>query len=195
MVMFEVHEAVAFLKGKVECWREDDEGVAAVARRLGYFPLKLASAAGCASTYGLDTRAYMQELENSCSEFVQTWESRSKVEGEYLYSYTDVVRMTWERLAFLFTKNKKRRRPGSRGGDDAEGAKELLRKLAMMDPCSIPVDLFENFRLLMPILKSHCLVTLEMGPPALVSMHALLQQEIRDHFMGDDRNQVSCVFI
>jgi hypothetical protein len=195
MVMFEVHEAVAFLKGKVECWRQDDEGVAAVARRLGYFPLKLASAAGCASTYGLDTRAYMQELENSCSEFVQTWESRSKVEGEYLYSYTDVVRMTWERLAFLFTKNKKRRRPGSRGGDDAEGAKELLRKLAMMDPCSIPVDLFEDFQLLMPILKSHCLVTLEMGPPVLVSIHALLQQEIRDHFMGDDRPQVSCVFI
>ena len=79
MVMFEVHEAVAFLKDKVACWREDDEGVGAVARRLGYFPLKLASAAGCASTYGLDTRAYLQELEKSCSEYVQTWESRSKV--------------------------------------------------------------------------------------------------------------------
>ena len=65
----------------------------------------------------------------------------------------------------------------------------------MMDPCSIPVDLFEDFRDLMPILKRHCLVTLEMGPPALVSMHALLQQEIRDHFMGDDRPQVSCVFM
>jgi hypothetical protein len=79
MVMFEVHEAVAFLKDKVACWREDDEGVGAVARRLGYFPLKVASTAGCASTYGLDTRAYLQELEKSCSEYVQTWESRSKV--------------------------------------------------------------------------------------------------------------------
>jgi hypothetical protein len=180
MGMFEVHEAVAFLKGKVEDWREDNEGVVEVARRLSYFPLKLASAAGCASEYGLDTRSYMQELEKSCSKYVQTWESRSKVEGEYMYSYTDVVRMTWERL-------------GSRAGEDSERAKELLRKLAMMDPCSIPVDLFEDFRLLtLPILKRHCLVTLEMGPPALVSMHALLQQEIRDHFMGDDRPQVSC---
>jgi hypothetical protein len=179
MGMFEVHEAVAFLKGKVEDWREDNEGVVEVARRLGYFPLKLASAAGCASEYDLDTRSYMQELEKSCSKYVQRWESRRKGEGEYMYSYTDVVRMTWERL-------------GGRGGEDDDGVKVLLRKLAMMDPCSIPVDLFEDFRLLMPILKSHCLVTLKMGPPSLVSMHALLQQEIRDHFMGDDRPQVSC---
>ena len=178
MVMFEVHEAVAFLKGKVEGWLEDNEGVVEVARRLGYFPLKLASAAGCASEYGLDTQSYMQEFEKSCSKYVKKWESRNKGEGEYMYSYTDVVRMTWERLAL--------------GGEDADRAKELLRKLAMMDPCSIPVDLFEDFRLLLSIPKRHCLVTLEMGPPALVSMHALLQQEIRDHFMGDDRPQVSC---
>jgi hypothetical protein len=181
MGLFEVHEAVAFLKGKVEGWREDNEGVAEVARRLGYFPLKLASAAGCASEYFLDTRSYMQELEKCCSKanLVQRWESRSKLEGEYMYSYTDVVRMTWERLA-------------SRAGEDAEGAQELLRKLAIMDPGSIPVDFFEDFRLLMPILNSHCLVSLKMLPTPLVSMHAVLQQEIRDHFMGDNKPQVSC---
>ena len=43
---FEVEEAHAYLKGMVHLWSEDEKGVAEVARRLSYFPLALASAAG-----------------------------------------------------------------------------------------------------------------------------------------------------
>ena len=40
---FETEEAVAFLTGAVRDWGQDEAGAAAVARRLGYFPLALAS--------------------------------------------------------------------------------------------------------------------------------------------------------
>ena len=59
---FETEEAHAFLKRMVSVWIEDEDGVAKVADRLGYFPLALASAAGCASKYELNTRQYLDEL-------------------------------------------------------------------------------------------------------------------------------------
>ena len=42
-VNFEAEEAQTYLKGMVQQWSGDEEGVAQVARRLSYFPLSLAS--------------------------------------------------------------------------------------------------------------------------------------------------------
>jgi len=42
-VNFESEEAQTYLKGMVQQWSGDEEGVAQVARRLSYFPLSLAS--------------------------------------------------------------------------------------------------------------------------------------------------------
>ena len=70
----------------------------------------------------------------------------------------DVVRMTWERLG---------------RGEDAEAVRELLRTMAFLDPDSIPVAVFEDFQLLMPALEEHGFNQVQLGPPALVSIHAL----------------------
>ena len=70
----------------------------------------------------------------------------------------DVVRMTWERLG---------------RGEDAEAVRELLRTMAFLDPDGIPVAVFEDFQLLMPALEEHGFNQVQLGPPALVSIHAL----------------------
>ena len=59
---FETEGAHAFLTGRVDAWTEDEDCVAEIAHRLGYFPLALASGAGCASKNELNTRQYLDEL-------------------------------------------------------------------------------------------------------------------------------------
>ena len=95
---FEADEASAFLTGVVTHWSPDAEGVAAVGRRLSYFPLALASAAGCAKKFALQPRQYLEELDKQTSQYLDRWQRRKRATGEYLFEYADVVRMTWERL-------------------------------------------------------------------------------------------------
>ena len=78
-------EAHEILSCRAEHWREDAAGVAAVARRLSYFPLALVSAAACAKSYRLSAHEYLEELAKRSSEFLQGWDSRAKREGEYLF--------------------------------------------------------------------------------------------------------------
>ena len=59
----------------------------------------------------------------------QTCKGRKKVKCDYKLDYSDVVRVTWERLE---------------GGKDAAAARELLRKMALLDPCNIPVSIFAD---------------------------------------------------
>jgi hypothetical protein len=169
---FEPAEAVAFLTGRVTHWREDEEGVAAVARRLSYFPLALASAAGCAKKFALGPRQYLDELGKHTSLYLQKWQSRKRAPGEYMFEYADVVRLTWERLA---------------SGEDAEAVRELLRKMAFLDPDNIPVAVFKDCQLLLPVLEEHSLVHVHRGPLVLVSIHALTQQVIREQLMDGAR--------
>ena len=63
---FEEEEALALLADKVEHWRDDAAGIKDVARRLAYFPLALASAAGCAKAYSFKPHEYLAELEERC---------------------------------------------------------------------------------------------------------------------------------
>ena len=64
---------------------------------------------------------------------------------------------------------------------------ELLRMLAFVDPCDIPITLFEHLRRHLPILTEHCLVTVSAAG-AHVSMHALTQQVLREHLMANASN-------
>ena len=143
-----------------------------MARRLSYFPLALASAAGCAKKFALGPRQYLDELGKHTSEFLQKWQSRTRAPGEYMFEYADVVRLTWERLA---------------SGEDAEAVRELLRKMAFLDPDNIPVAVFKDCQLLLPVLEEHSLVHVHRGPLILVSIHALTQQVIREHLMDGAR--------
>ena len=74
---------------------------------------------------------------------------------------------------------------GARGG---RWGRELLCKMAFLDPDSISVAVFEDFQLLLPALEEHGLVQVQRGPPVLVSIHALTQQVIRERLMGDARS-------
>ena len=75
--------------------------------------------------------------------------------------------MTWEKLA---------------AGEDGDDVQELLRKLAFVDPCNIPVGVFADFQLLLPVLEEHCLVQVETGDrETLVSIHALTQGRFSPH--------------
>ena len=89
-----------------------------------------------------------------------------------MFEYADVVRPTWERLA---------------SGEGAEAVRELLRKMAFLDPDNIPVAVFEDCQLLLPVLEEHSLVHVHRGPRILVSIHALTQQVIREHLMDGAR--------
>ena len=127
---FEVEEAQAYLKGMVQQWSGDEKGVAEVAERLSYFPLALASAAGCASRYELKPQEYLEELnQKKMSMLFKEWERFKKAKCEYKFDYSDVVLVTWERLG---------------NGEDAAAARELLRKMALLDPCNIPVSIFAD---------------------------------------------------
>jgi hypothetical protein len=64
---------------------------------------------------------------------------------------------------------------------------ELLRMLVFVDLCHIPIALFDNLRRHLPILTEHCLVTVSAAG-AHVSMHALTQQVLREHLMGNASN-------
>lgn len=174
---FEVDEAHEFLKANVEHWRTDEEaeGVAAVARRLAYFPLALTSAAGCAQEYGLCTAGFLKELDSSKSQIIEGWNAREKQVGEYPYEVFEVVHTTWQRLS---------------ESKNASAVQDLLRRLAFVDPCDIPLAMFEDCRQHLPILKSHCLVSVPKAGPQVVSIHALTQQVIREHLTGDARAQV-----
>ena len=59
---FTEDEAHKLLASRVEHWKKDAEGLAAVARRVGHCPLALVSAAGCAKRYRLSTQQYIAEL-------------------------------------------------------------------------------------------------------------------------------------
>ena len=152
----------------------EEECDAEVAHRLSYFPLALASAAGCASKYELNTRQYLDELgKEKSSLYLQKWQGRKKkLNREYMSECSDVVQMTWARLE---------------RSEDAAAVRELLRELAVLDPNNIPLSLFDGFQLLPPTLKEHCLVHVQQGPTELVSIHALTQEVICEHLMGDDR--------
>ena len=83
----------------VQQWSGDREGVAEVARRLSYFPLALASEAGFASKYELKPHESLEELnQKKMSVLFPKWEGRKKAKCEYKFDYSDVVRVTWERL-------------------------------------------------------------------------------------------------
>ena len=123
---FGVEEAQAYLKGMVQQWSgdRDREEVAQVAHRLSYFPLALASAAGCASKYELKPQEYLEELnQKKMSVLFQKWEGWKNAKCEYKFDYSDVVRVTWERLG---------------SGEDAAAARELLRKMALLDRATSP---------------------------------------------------------
>jgi hypothetical protein len=135
---YEADEGLAFLTGAVPDWGKDEAGVAAVARRLHLFPLALASAAGCARKFKMGPRQYLEELDKKVtSAYMQKWRGRKRAAGEYPEEYLDVVRMTWEKLAV---------------GEDGDEVQALLRKLAFVDPCNIPVGAFADFQLLLPVL-------------------------------------------
>ena len=136
---FEVAEAAALLTGVATHWSPDAEGVAAVGRRLSYFPLALASAAGCAKKFALGPQQYLEELDKQTSQYLDRWQRRKRATGEYLFEYADVVRVTWERLG---------------RGEDAEAVHELLRKMTFLDPDNISVAIFEDFQLLLPAWRS-----------------------------------------
>jgi len=175
---FEVEEAHAFLKDRVEHWRQDveDGGVTAVARRLAYFPLALTSAAGCANEYSLCPSDYLKELDSNRSRLLESWHSRTKHTGEYPYEMFEVVYHKWQRLS---------------EGKDAMSVMGILRQLAFVNPSNIPIDMFEDLRQHLPILKSHCLVLMpKSAGPQVVSIHSLTQQVIREHLMGNARAQV-----
>jgi len=77
-------------------------------------------------------------------ELVQACTSRAKTSVEYPYEFFEAMHVTWHRLA---------------EGRQGETVTELLRKLAFVDPCHIPVTLFEHLRHHLPILTEHGLVT------------------------------------
>jgi hypothetical protein len=83
-------------------------------------------------------------------ELVQACSSRAKTSTEYPYEFFEAMHVTWHRLA-----------EGRQGETvtDTETVTELLRKLAFVDPCHIPVTLFEHLRHHLPILLKHGLVT------------------------------------
>jgi len=181
----EVTEALGFLRSHVEHWREDEEGVAAVAHRLAYFPLALGSAVGCANEYALGASEYLRELDQSRSIILEQWRSRPRVEGEYPYELFEVVHATWQRLS---------------EGADAVAVMALLRKLAFVDPCDVPIDMFGDLQAHLPVLKGHCLVSAspsasKAGPRLLVAIHALTQQVIREHLMGNARVQTRAAVV
>ena len=181
----EVDEAVGFLRCQIEHWREDEEGVAAVARRLAYFPLALGSAVGCANEYELGASEYLRELDQSRSVILEKWSARPRVEGEYPYELFEVVHATWQRLS---------------EGADAIAVMALLRKLAFVDACDIPIDMFAELQAHLPVLKGHCLVSAspspsKAGPRVFVAIHALTQQVIREHLMGNARAQTQTAVV
>ena len=128
-------EAHAFLKDRVSDWRGDDDGVVRVAQRLGYFPLALASAVGCANQYELSPSEYLQELDANKSRILDSWNARKRMADEYPYELFEVVHATWQRLS---------------EAPDAVQVMTLLRQLAFLDPCDIPLEIFTDFR--------HCLI-------------------------------------
>ena len=83
-------------------------------------------------------------------ELVQACSSRAKTSTEYPYEFFEAMHVTWHRLA-----------EGRQGETvtNTETVTELLRKLAFVDPCHIPVTLFEHLRHHLPILLEHGLVT------------------------------------
>ena len=87
-----------------------------------------------------------------------------------------MVHATWQRLS---------------EAHDAVEVMTLLRQLAFLDPCDIPLEIFTDFRQHLPSLKNHCLVTVSKAETggSLVSVHALTQQVIREHLMGNARAQ------
>jgi len=67
----------------------------------------------------------------------------------------------------------------------------MLRQLAFVDPSNIPIEMFEDLRQHLPILKSHCLVFVpKSSGPQVVSIHSLTQEVIRERLMGNARAQV-----
>jgi tetratricopeptide (TPR) repeat protein len=169
---FEEEEALALLADKVEHWRDQPAGIKEVAHRLAYFPVALASAAGCAKAFRLAPHEYLAELERSRSELLEDWNSRTKNAGEYPHEFFQVMHVTWQRLA---------------EGQHAETVMELLRMLAFVHPIDIPITLFEQLRRHLPILTEHCLVTVSAAGER-VSLHSLTQQVLREHLMGNTSN-------
>jgi hypothetical protein len=178
----EEEEAHALLQDKLEHWREDAEGVTAVARRLCYFPLALASAVGCARKFHLSPSEYLKELDRRReSKILVAWGLFKRAQDEYPYEPFEVLHDVWRRLT---------------EGREGEAVTTLLRKLAFLDPCDIPVETFGDFRVLLPILEEHCLVSVskkasgDKAGSLLVSIHALTQQVVREHFLGNAQKQV-----
>ena len=88
----------------------------------------------------------------------------------------EVVHHTWQRLS---------------EGKDAMAVMGMLRQLAFVDPSNIPIEMFEDLRQHLPILKSHCLVFVpKSSGPQVVSIHSLTQEVIRERLMGNARAQV-----
>ena len=141
-------------------------------RRFAYFPVALASAAGCAKAFRLEPHQYLAELERCRSKLLEDWNSRVKTAGDYPHEFFQVMHVTCQRLA---------------EGQHAVTVMELLRMLAFVDPCDIPITLFEHLRRHLPVLTEHCLVTVSSAG-AHVSMHALTQQVLREHLMGNASN-------
>jgi len=56
-----------------------------------------------------------------------------------------------------------------------------------LDPDNIPVAVFKDCQLLLPVLEEHSLVHVHRGPLVLVSIHALTQQVIREQLMDGAR--------
>ena len=98
------------------------------------------------------------------SELVQACSSRAKTSAEYPYEFFEAMHVTWHRLA---------------EGRQGETVTELLRKLAFVDPCQIPVTLFEHLRHHLPILTEHGLVTVLLFASLCRKVLALLVQTFK----------------
>ena len=139
------------------------EGVLELVRYLHGFPLAVAQAAGYARVHKtLTPGEYLRELKKAKLRLVKD----KPLITEYPHCFPEVVQLSLDKIL-------------QSGGKHAEDAGRALRKLALVDPEAIPLDLLTlRERKGMTLLKEHSLVTEdEQGRAA---MHALTQLVVRD---------------
>jgi len=160
---FAEEEACSWMKSKVLQWEGDAEGILALVRHLECFPLAVALAAEhvlCSDKMATPTM-YLDALRRAGSK-------RAKGRGtteEYPECLPDVVKMLLDTIL-------------QSDQAHAEDAGHALRKLALLDTESIPLDLLgADQKKAVLLLQEHSLVTVD--DTGCAAMHAVTQRVVR----------------
>ncbi|KAJ1468770.1 hypothetical protein T484DRAFT_1983759 [Baffinella frigidus] len=172
-------EACGWVRRRVPAWEGDEAGVLELVRKLGCLPLSIEQAAAFVKEYRIKSPAlYLAEQAEHSSVLRKKWGERRLRGGEYLFSFAEVISLTFAKLSLETDDD-----------DKSVGAIELLRKMAFFHTDGIPADLFKVEEWVhVSTLARHSLV-LDIGAGGL-SMHAMTQEVVRDLLMGGSKATV-----